>query len=120
MSDPTDVKSMPGYDSAASNYSTATKTMQDFASEMQRMSKDTMDQTSQMMEYVLDPDQGSAPIAQILQTDLMRVWEKGRAGWRIVSRAEHSLFCASADLFWNYKFAKVARQTLPGALAGCS
>ena len=50
MTDPTDIKTMPGYDSAASNYATVTKSMQDFASEMQRMSKDTMDQTTQMMD----------------------------------------------------------------------
>ena len=50
MTDPTDIKTMPGFDSAASNYSTMTKSMQSFASEMQRMSKDTMDQTTQMVE----------------------------------------------------------------------
>ena len=50
MADPTDVKNIPGYDSAASNYSAVTKSMQTFASEMQRMSKDTMDHTTQMVQ----------------------------------------------------------------------
>ena len=50
MSDPTDLKNVPGFDSAASNYSAVTKSMQSFASEMQKMSKETIDSTTQMME----------------------------------------------------------------------
>lgn len=70
MTDPTDIKNMPGYDSAANNYSTVTKTMQDFASEMQRMSKDTMDQTSQMMEKL----RGARTIEEVvsIQTGFMQ------------------------------------------------
>ena len=50
MADPSDIRNAPGFDSAVSSYSTVTKSMQTFASEMQRMSKDTMDSTSSMME----------------------------------------------------------------------
>ena len=50
MSDPSDIRNTPGFDSAANSYATMTKSMQTFASEMQRMSKDTMDATSQLME----------------------------------------------------------------------
>ena len=50
MTDPSDIRNAPGYDSAANSYSTVTKSMQTFASEMQRMSKDTMESTSSMME----------------------------------------------------------------------
>ena len=50
MADPTDMKNIPGYDSAASNYSAVTKSMQGFASEMQKMSKETMDSTTQLMD----------------------------------------------------------------------
>lgn len=70
MSDPTDIKSMPGYDAAAGNYSTVTKSMQDFASEMQRMSKDTMDQTTQMMEKL----RGARTVEEVvsIQTGFMQ------------------------------------------------
>ena len=50
MADPSDIRNAPGYDSAVNSYSTVTKSMQSFASEMQRMSKETMDSTSQLME----------------------------------------------------------------------
>ena len=50
MTDPTDIKTTPGFEGLANNYSTVTKSMQSFASEMQRMSKETMDQTTQMVE----------------------------------------------------------------------
>ena len=50
MADPSDIKNTPGYDSAVNSYSTVTKTMQTFASEMQRMSKETVDSTSHLME----------------------------------------------------------------------
>lgn len=50
MSDPNDIRQAPGYDSALNNYSAISKSMQTFASEMQRMSKETMEATSQLME----------------------------------------------------------------------
>ncbi len=70
MSDPTDIKNMPGYDSAAGNYSTMTKSMQDFASEMQRMSKDAMDQTTQVMEKL----RGARTVEEVvsIQTGFMQ------------------------------------------------
>lgn len=40
----------PGFDSAMTGYSAATKSMQDFASEFQRMSKESIESTSQLME----------------------------------------------------------------------
>ena len=50
MSDPTDMKNIPGYDSATSNFAAVTRSMQSFASEMQKMSKDAMESTTQMMD----------------------------------------------------------------------
>ena len=50
MSDSSDPRNVPGFDSVTQNYSAVTKSMQTFASEMQRMSKDTMDHTTQMVE----------------------------------------------------------------------
>ena len=50
MADINDMKSVPGADAAMNNMSLATKSLQSFASELQRMSKDTMNQTSEMME----------------------------------------------------------------------
>ena len=50
MADTNDFKSVPGADAAANTMSTASKSLQSFASELQRMSKDTMNQTSEMME----------------------------------------------------------------------
>lgn len=50
MADMTDPKTVPGYDAAANSMSTASKSMQNFASELQRVSKDQMDATSQLME----------------------------------------------------------------------
>ena len=70
MTDPTDIKTMPGYDGAANSYATVTKSMQSFASEMQRMSKDTMDQTSQMMEKL----RGARTVEEVvsIQTGFMQ------------------------------------------------
>ena len=45
-----DFKSIPGADAATNTMSMASKSLQSFASELQRMSKDTMSQTSEMME----------------------------------------------------------------------
>ena len=50
MTDPTDMKSMPGYESAAANYQAMSKSMQTFASEMQKMSKESMDAATTLME----------------------------------------------------------------------
>lgn len=50
MSDPHDSHQAPGYDSALNNYSAISKSMQTFASEMQRMSKDTLEATTQLMD----------------------------------------------------------------------
>ena len=50
MADTPDFKSVPGADTAMNNMSLASKSLQSFASELQRMSKDTMNQTSEMME----------------------------------------------------------------------
>ena len=50
MADSSDFKSVPGADAVMNNMSVASKSLQSFASELQRMSKDTMNQTSEMME----------------------------------------------------------------------
>ena len=50
MADTPDFKSVPGADAAMNNMATASKSLQSFASELQRMSKDTMNQTAEMME----------------------------------------------------------------------
>ena len=50
MADSSDFKSVPGADAAMNTMSLASKSLQSFASELQRMSKDTMNQTSEMME----------------------------------------------------------------------
>ena len=50
MADSNDFKSVPGADAAMNNMSLASKSLQSFASELQRMSKDSMNQTSEMME----------------------------------------------------------------------
>ena len=50
MPDSNDFKSVPGTDAAMNSMSIASKSLQSFASELQRMSKDTMNQTSEMME----------------------------------------------------------------------
>ena len=42
----------PGVDAMMGGYATGTKTLQTFASEMQRMSKDAMDQTTGLMEQL--------------------------------------------------------------------
>ena len=50
MAEYPDIKNAPGYDSAMNSFSAVTKSMQTLASEMQRMSKETMDSTSQLMD----------------------------------------------------------------------
>jgi phasin family protein len=50
MADPTDIRNAPGAEAAMHGFSTTTKSLQDFASEVQRMSKDSMNSTSEMME----------------------------------------------------------------------
>ena len=50
MADTMDPRKMPGADAAMNSMSTAAKSLQSFASEVQRMSKDSMTQTSEMME----------------------------------------------------------------------
>ncbi len=50
MADSNDFKSVPGAEAAMNNMSLASKSLQSFASELQRMSKDSMNQTSEMME----------------------------------------------------------------------
>ena len=42
----------PGVDAMMGGYATGTKTLQTFASEMQRLSKDAMDQTTGLMEQL--------------------------------------------------------------------
>jgi len=46
----TDPHHVPGADAAMSGYSAATKSLQTLASEVQRMSKEAMEQTTQLME----------------------------------------------------------------------
>lgn len=50
MTDPTDLRGMPGYDNAMNSFGTASKSLQSFASEMQRMGKESLDKTTEMME----------------------------------------------------------------------
>lgn len=50
MSDPTDMPTMPGQEAMKSSMAAASKSMQGFADEVQRMSKDSMEQTTQTME----------------------------------------------------------------------
>ena len=50
MTDPTDIRGMPGYDNAMNGFGAASKSLQEFTSDMQRMGKDSFDKTSQMMD----------------------------------------------------------------------
>ena len=50
MADSIDPRTPPGIDAAMNSYATTAKSLQSFASEMQRLSKTTMDQTTQLME----------------------------------------------------------------------
>ncbi len=50
MTDPSDPKTIPGADAAANSFATASKSMQSFASEMQRMTSDSIENTTKMME----------------------------------------------------------------------
>ena len=47
-----DPRNAPGMDAAVNGYATGTKTLQTFATEMQRMSKDAMEQTTAVMEQL--------------------------------------------------------------------
>ena len=70
MSDPNDIRQAPGFDGAMNNYSAISKSMQTFASEMQRMSKETMDATSQLMDKM----RGAKSIEDVvsIQTSFMQ------------------------------------------------
>lgn len=50
MADPIDPRSAPGIDAAVSSFTTASKSLQTFATEMQRMSKESFDHTTQLMD----------------------------------------------------------------------
>ena len=50
MTDPTDMRGVPGYDTVMNSVGTASKSLQDFASEVQRMGKESYEKTTQMME----------------------------------------------------------------------
>lgn len=50
MTDPTDLRGAPGYDTVMNGFGTASKSLQDFANEVQRMSRDSYEKTTQMME----------------------------------------------------------------------
>lgn len=50
MTDPTDLRGTPGYDSAMKTFNAGTKSLQSFANEVQRMSKESFETTSHMME----------------------------------------------------------------------
>lgn len=45
-------ENIPGADAAMGGYATGTKTLQTFASEVQRMSKESMEQTTALMEQL--------------------------------------------------------------------
>lgn len=49
MADP-DIRNAPGADATMASYSSATKSMQTLATEMQRMSKESFDATTQLVE----------------------------------------------------------------------
>ena len=50
MSDPIDMRKLPGADAAAETFSTVSKSIQSITSEIQKLSKDSMDQATQLME----------------------------------------------------------------------
>lgn len=50
MTDPTDMRGAPGFDTAMNGLGTASKSLQDFASEVQRMGKESYEKTTEMME----------------------------------------------------------------------
>ncbi len=50
MTDPTDMRGTPGYDNAMNSLGTASKSLQDFTSEVQRMGKESLEKTTQLME----------------------------------------------------------------------
>lgn len=52
MTDPTDMRGVPGADAAMNSFGTASKSLQEFTAEMQRMGKDSFDKMSQMLEQL--------------------------------------------------------------------
>ena len=50
MTDPTDMRGTPGYDNAMNSFGAASKSLQDFTSEVQRMGKESLEKTTQLME----------------------------------------------------------------------
>ena len=50
MTDPTDMRGAPGYDNAMNSFSAASKSLQTFANEVQRMGKESVDKTTQLMD----------------------------------------------------------------------
>lgn len=52
MTDPTDMRGAPGYDAAMNSFGTASKSLQEFASDIQRMGKESMEKTTQMMDKI--------------------------------------------------------------------
>ena len=50
MTDPTDMRGAPGYDNAMNSFGAASKSLQDFTSEVQRMGKESLEKTTQLME----------------------------------------------------------------------
>ena len=50
MTDPTDLRGAPGYDTAMNSFGAASKSLQDFANEVQRMGKESYEKTTQMIE----------------------------------------------------------------------
>ena len=70
MADPSDIRNAPGYESAQNNFSAVTKSVQSFATEMQRASKETMESASQLMEHL----RGAKTVEDIvsIQTNFMQ------------------------------------------------
>ena len=50
MTDPTDLRGAPGYDTAMNSFGTASKTLQEFANEVQRLGRESYERTTQLME----------------------------------------------------------------------
>ena len=70
MTDPTDMRGAPGFDTAMNSFGTASKSLQDFASEVQRMGKESYDKTTEMMEKL----RGAKTMEEVLavQTGFMQ------------------------------------------------
>ena len=65
-----DPRNAPGMDAAMGSYATATKSLQTFASEMQRMARDSMEQTTALMEQL----RGAKSMEEVvsIQTNFMQ------------------------------------------------